>query len=69
MAKIDGVVGLGPDDPSNGPSYISELYNQGVIGKKMFGIQVGFNEKSEMMFGGWDATWMKTNGENIYFFP
>ncbi|CDW78695.1 eukaryotic aspartyl protease family protein [Stylonychia lemnae] len=69
LAKIDGVVGLGPDDPSNGPSFIAELYNQGVIGKKMFGIQVGFNQKSEMMFGGWDDTWMKTRGENIYFYP
>jgi len=38
LAKIDGVIGLGPDDPSNGPSFIAELYNQGIISRKMFGI-------------------------------
>ena len=27
LPPLDGVIGLAPDDPSNGPSYISMLYN------------------------------------------
>lgn len=38
MAPMDGVIGLAPDDPSNGPSFIATLADQGKIDKKMVGL-------------------------------
>lgn len=41
MIEMDGVIGLAPDDPENGPSFIATLADQGVIDKKMFGFIIG----------------------------
>ncbi len=56
---MDGVIGLAPDDISNGPSFISTLKDQGVIDKKMFGLmitQLNQNQDSTITIGGYDDT-------------
>lgn len=69
MTPIDGMLGLGPDDPSNGPSYVAALYNSGKIGRKMFGLAYGKGLKSQITFGGWDERFKRTIDDDIYFFP
>jgi hypothetical protein len=47
---FEGIIGLAPDDPSNGPSIVNALYNANMIAKRVFGITLGtidnFNSKS-----------------------
>ena len=69
LTPMDGMLGLGPDDPSNGPSYVAALYNDGKIGRKMFGLAYGKNLKSQVTFGGWDERFKRTVDDEIYFFP
>lgn len=40
MVPMDGVIGLAPDDPFNGPSFVATLFSQGVIDKKMIGLMI-----------------------------
>ena len=59
MYPIDGVIGLAPDDPTNGPSFIATLASQGKIDKKMVGLmltQIGQNQESSIVIGGYDNT-------------
>jgi acetamidase/formamidase len=59
MAPMDGVLGLAPDDPSNGPSFIATLFNQGTIDKKMLGLmltQSSSGQISSIVLGGYDNT-------------
>lgn len=69
LTPMDGMLGLGPDDPSNGPSYVAALYESGVIGRKMFGLKFGTADNSMITFGGWDETQLKSLDDPINFFP
>ncbi len=66
---MDGMLGLGPDDPSNGPSFVAEIANQGIVTHKMFGLIMSQKGVSEITFGGYDETWMKYRGIDIDYFP
>lgn len=68
FTPLDGMLGLAPDDPSNGPSYISALVEQGIVSKKIFGLVYGKSLDSEITLGGWDETWMKSRDDDIHFF-
>lgn len=57
MTPMDGVIGLAPDDPSNGPSFIATLADQGKIDKKMVGLMlttVNQGQESSVVLGGYD---------------
>jgi hypothetical protein len=41
IEEFNGILGLAPDYSTNGPSYISYLYNQGVIVNKILAIYIG----------------------------
>lgn len=73
MIAMDGVVGLAPDDPSNGPNFIGTLKNQGVIDKKMFGFMLGTQNQSvdsTITIGGYDESQFKDlNNKLIYWYP
>lgn len=59
MVAMDGVIGLAPDDPTNGPSFIATLYNQGKIDKKMLGLMIttaNSGKESSIVIGGYDNT-------------
>lgn len=48
MAALDGIIGLAPDVPENGPSYTAMLYNSNLIDKK----QITFNlTTSQLTYG------------------
>jgi hypothetical protein len=38
---MDGMIGLAPDDPANGPSFVAALYDSKIIDKKLFGFIFG----------------------------
>jgi hypothetical protein len=38
MLDIDGGFGLAPDDPRNGESFVTALFEQGVVSDNMFGV-------------------------------
>ena len=62
MVAMDGVIGLAPDDPSNGPNFIATLKNQKVIDSKMFGIMLGnptLSLDSTITIGGYDDSQFK----------
>ena len=40
FAALDGYIGLAPDDPTNGPSFIAELNNQHIIDATIVGIDL-----------------------------
>eukprot|EP00347_Sterkiella_histriomuscorum_P017229 403350189 len=69
LTPMDGMLGLGPDDPANGPSFVAALYNEQKIGRKMFGLAYGKQLKSQITFGGWDETFKRSIEDEIYFFP
>ena len=53
FAKLDGIIGLAPDDLSNGPSFLAELYNQKIIDKKLISIDLNYPPgTSRITFGG-----------------
>ncbi len=60
LAPMDGMIGLAPDDPSNGPSFIATLFEDGVIPSKVFGLFIapGSVANSEITIGGFDSTLM-----------
>ena len=71
---IQGILGLGPDDPSNGPSFVTSLYNLKVLSKSMFGLQLGElsdpSIKSQLTLGGYDDTRFKDpEDKKIYYYP
>lgn len=57
---MEGVVGLAPDDPSNGPSFIQALKDSKLIDKAMFGMYLGKAaiQSSYITYGGYDSTKM-----------
>ncbi len=38
MPDIEGIIGIAPDDPANGPCDVASLYNANKLGQKVFGI-------------------------------
>lgn len=52
--SIDGYVGISPDDPSNGPSFVTALHNAGIISDNMVSIKLGSNDEAIVTFGGVD---------------
>jgi hypothetical protein len=55
MTPMQGLIGLAPDDPENGPSYVAALQTSGLIDKKEVGMIFGKdNTPSELTFGGYD---------------
>jgi hypothetical protein len=60
MIPMDGVIGLAPDDPANGPSFIATLKNQGKVDDKMFGFMFGDSSiESVITIGGYDKALFK----------
>ncbi len=55
MADFDGYIGLAPDDPNNGPSFIAELYNQNVIDEKLVTIDLNSPGTSKITIGNLDS--------------
>lgn len=39
LGNYDGILGLAPDDPNNGPSYITAMKDKNLISRKMLGLQ------------------------------
>lgn len=39
-SPFSGILGLSPDDDSNGPLFVQELYEQGALDSQEFGIQL-----------------------------
>lgn len=55
FAKLDGLIGLAPDDPTNGPSFASELHSQDVVDSKIVSIDLNYPPGySRITFGGID---------------
>jgi hypothetical protein len=68
LDDLDGILGLAPDIPSNGPSFIQNLKSFGFIEKKVVSFFIGhLNQKSKVMFGGIDYSLI--NSGQIEWFP
>ena len=53
-AYTTGILGIAPDDPSNGPSFIALLYENRIIAQKMLGMLISKQPKaSYVTFGGY----------------
>lgn len=68
---MDGILGIAPDDPSNGPSFISSLMTGKVITSKVFGLLItpAAVTASAITIGGYDSSMMSTNYMNIHWEP
>ena len=54
FADLDGLIGLAPDDPTNGPSFAAELHNQDVVDSTIVGINLNYPpDTSTITFGGY----------------
>ncbi len=52
-SSYSGIIGLAPDDPANGPSFIAKLKNEGKITEKKIGMQINrAPAKSYVTIGG-----------------
>jgi hypothetical protein len=58
-------MGVAPDDPMNGPSFVAKLYNAGIIAQKTVGLQVNkYPTPSYVTVGGFSENQMYTiNGK------
>lgn len=59
---MDGVIGLAPDDPSNGPNFLASLYGKKLIDANMFGLMlttIDSQQASAITVGGYDKTQFK----------
>lgn len=55
LDSYDGILGLSPDNGNNGPSYVSNLKNFGIIDTSKIGFFISKGlQDSVMTFGGWD---------------
>jgi hypothetical protein len=52
--SLDGYVGISPDDPTNGPSFITALYDAGLVSDKVITIKLGPQDQAVVTFGGLD---------------
>eukprot|EP00347_Sterkiella_histriomuscorum_P000579 403375303 len=64
--QCDGIVGLSPSNQFSGSDlFIDKLYQNNIISKKMFSLSLGgTDEKSKVIFGGYDLRYAKDN-QNI----
>lgn len=53
LKNADGILGLSPDDPNNGPSYIAQLKDNKVIEQKIVSFFFSRAKQSEFTFGGY----------------
>jgi hypothetical protein len=66
---MDGMIGLAPDDPANGPSFVAALYDSKIIDKKLFGFIFGRGTAlSQVTFGGYDETLMYDKYTQIHWY-
>lgn len=65
---VDGILGLSPDNGSNGPSFISALYHQKIIDKRQVGFYIT-EEKNQSFaeFGGFDQTFINNQSSIEWF--
>lgn len=69
IIDMDGMAGLAPDDPANGPSFVAALYNAKIIEKKMFGFIFGKGtRRNQITFGGYDKSLMKESTTQVKWF-
>lgn len=58
----DGILGLSPDATYNGPSFVGNLKNQGVIDNTMISFYLSKNDTgSKFTFGGYLENLIKAN--------
>jgi hypothetical protein len=55
---MSGAIGLAPDDPSNGPSFITALKQSGIISQSMFGFYLRPSSNAAFMFGDYDRSYL-----------
>lgn len=66
LNNMDGILGLSPDNGSNGPSYVSYLRNAGLIDQRMLGFFIGDKAyQSTVMFGGYDSSYVKSGDDKL----
>jgi hypothetical protein len=61
MTPLQGMLGMAPDDPSNGPSYVSALHDSNIIDNRQVGMIFGQedNTPQQITFGGYDESYIK----------
>ena len=60
-ANYSGILGIAPDDPSNGPSFVATLNNDGYIHSKMISLLLKRSPLSSFAtFGGYSQFMMYT---------
>jgi hypothetical protein len=73
LGEYSGILGLAPDDPNNGPSYISAMKNSDLISRRMLGMQINRdNLQSIVTYGGVTASMMwKDNSTQapVFYYP
>ena len=57
---MDGILGLAPDVPENGPSFITMMYNTGLISSKKYTLNLN---QAQITFG--DADLSSVNGDSV----
>jgi hypothetical protein len=72
-SNYSGILGLAPDNPSNGPSFITSMKNKGVISRRMLGMQINNSSlNSFVTYGGVTPSVMyhdsKTQEIPVYFY-
>lgn len=72
MLDIDGGIGLAPDDPRNGESFVTALQEQGVVSEKMFGLILGPSGQkkipSTITIGGIDESHFINREQKVLWF-
>jgi hypothetical protein len=59
LDDLDGILGLSPDFPQNGPSFIARMKESGMISQKVASFFIGhLNQQSRVQFGGFDTTYL-----------
>ena len=67
---MDGAIGLAPDDPTNGPSFITAMKTANLISQNIFGIYMRQGTiQSTFMFGDYDRSYLPTPSAQIYYYP
>ena len=67
LTNLDGFIGLAPDDPSNGESFVGYLKKAGRIDKKFVAINLKVRpEKSTAQFGGWLQSEKRNQSNDFY---
>ena len=65
LDDADGILGLSPNIPENGPSFVQALGDQDIKEKKLISFVLGTDSStSKMTFGGYDDL-VKNSGSDI----